>query len=490
MHARKKLFVTFTFLLVAGCAAVAPNTSTVTTTIANTLANLTPYSDGTGTLATYTTAGSIDETTAFFQPLGTNQRTCATCHQPAQAMSLNAATTAALFTSTSGADPLFTAIDGANYPTAPTGDTASHSLILTKGLIRIPVELPAGTQFTLTAISDPYGCALAIDPVTHRQIVSTYRRPLPTTSLNYLSNVMWDTRETTAALTTASTFSANLTTDLTSQLLNAITNHEQGTTAPTAAQIAAILSVQQSLYTAQTADSGAGSLSANNAGGGPANVAAQNFYPGINDAFGGDPQGKPFTAGVFTLYTAWNNSNNAQQASIARGENIFNTAPMQITGVRGINDNPALGSPANLRGTCGTCHDTPNLGNHSLPLTMDTGTPRLAVSETNAQILAGLAQLTQPVLPVYQITGCVDPATNKAVTYVTSDPGRALFTGVCADVNRTKLPILRGLAGRAPYFHNGSANDLTQLVNFYNARFQMNLNAGQKTDLINFLNAL
>jgi len=490
MQARKKLFVTLSLLLLAGCAAVAPNTSTVTTVVTDLLANLMPYTDATGTVATYTTAGSIDESTAFFQPLGTNQRTCATCHQPAQAMSLNAATTAALFTSTAGADPLFDAVDGANCPTAITGDTTSHSLILTKGLIRIPVELPAGTQFTLTMVSDPYGCAVTIDPATNRQIVSTYRRPLPTTSLNYLSNVMWDTRETTVPLTTASTFSANLATDLTSQLMTAITEHEQGTAAPTAAQTTAILSLQQSLYTTQTADSVAGSLSANNAKGGPANLAAVNFYPGINDAFGGDPQGKVFTAGIFNLYTAWNNSNNAQQASIARGENIFNTAPMQITGVRGINDNPALGSPANLRGSCGTCHDTPDLGNHSLPLPMDTGTPRLAVSETNAQILAGLAQLTQPVLPVYQITGCVDPATNKPVTYTTSDPGRALFTGVCADVNRTKLPILRGLAGRAPYFHNGSANDLTQLVNFYNARFQMNLNAAQKLDLINFLNAL
>jgi cytochrome c peroxidase len=490
MQARKKLFVTLSLLLLAGCAAVAPNTATVTTVVTDLLANLTPYSDATGTFATYSTAGSIDESTAFFQPLGTNQRTCGTCHQPAQAMSLNATATAALFTSTVGADPLFDAIDGANCPTAITGDTTSHSLILTKGLIRIPVELPAGTQFTLTMVSDPYGCAVTIDPATNRQIVSTYRRPLPTTSLNYLSNVMWDTRETTVPLTTASTLSANLATDLTSQLMTAITEHEQGTTAPTAAQTTAILSLQQSLYTAQAADSVAGSLSANNAKGGPTNLEAVNFYPGINDAFGGDPQGKPFTAGIFNLYTAWNNSNDAQQASIARGENIFNTAPMQITGVRGINDNPALGSPANLRGSCGTCHDTPDLGNHSLPLPMDTGTPRLAASETNAQILAGLAQLTQPVLPVYQITGCVDPATNKPVTYITSDPGRALFTGVCADVNRTKLPILRGLAGRAPYFHNGSANDLTQLVNFYNARFQMNLNGAQKLDLINFLNAL
>jgi len=53
-----------------------------------------------------------------------------------------------------------------------------------------------------------------------------------------------------------------------------------------------------------------------------------------------------------------------------------------------------------------------------------------------------------------------------------------------------KVPILRGLAARAPYFHNGSAATLAQVVNFYNARFQMGLNQGQKTDLVNFLNAL
>jgi cytochrome c peroxidase len=52
------------------------------------------------------------------------------------------------------------------------------------------------------------------------------------------------------------------------------------------------------------------------------------------------------------------------------------------------------------------------------------------------------------------------------------------------------VPILRGLAARAPYFHNGSADNLNELVNFYNARFRMNLNPQQVTDLVNFLNAL
>ena len=162
---------------------------------------------------------------------------------------------------------------------------------------------------------------------------------------------------------------------------------------------------------------------------------------------------------------------------------------MNITSVRGLNDNVALGRPAVLHASCGTCHDAPNLGQHSLPLLMDTGSSRLTLSETDPQILAGVAQLTAPDLPIYQITGCTD-VTGAPVTYVTTDPGKGLFTGLCADVNRVKIPGLRGLAGRAPYFHNGSAATLTQLVNFYNARFQMGLNPMQKQDLVNFLGAL
>lgn len=55
---------------------------------------------------------------------------------------------------------------------------------------------------------------------------------------------------------------------------------------------------------------------------------------------------------------------------------------------------------------------------------------------------------------------------------------------------RGKGPILRGLAARAPYFHNGAAADLHELVNFYNLRFQMNLTEETKQELIAFLNSL
>ena len=57
-------------------------------------------------------------------------------------------------------------------------------------------------------------------------------------------------------------------------------------------------------------------------------------------------------------------------------------------------------------------------------------------------------------------------------------------------LTRTKGPILRGLAARAPYFHNGAARNLQELINFYNLRFQMNLTDEEKEQLIAFLNSL
>ena len=72
----------------------------------------------------------------------------------------------------------------------------------------------------------------------------------------------------------------------------------------------------------------------------------------------------------------------------------------------------------------------------------------------------------------------------------TSDPGRALISGKCADIGRLKGPILRGLAARAPFFHNGAAATLTEVVEFYNLRFQMWLTDRQKADLEAFLRAL
>jgi cytochrome c peroxidase len=75
-------------------------------------------------------------------------------------------------------------------------------------------------------------------------------------------------------------------------------------------------------------------------------------------------------------------------------------------------------------------------------------------------------------------------------TVRTTDPGRAMITGKWADVGKFKGPILRALAARAPYFHNGLASSLEAVVDFYETRFGIGLTAREKADLVAFLRAL
>jgi cytochrome c peroxidase len=219
---------------------------------------------------------------------------------------------------------------------------------------------------------------------------------------------------------------------------------------------------------------------------------------------GADPSGAAFNPSAMTLFAPWANlprdgddrdADDRAEArrAIAAGEAIFDSAPVQITNVRGLNDNAALGKPASFVGNCTSCHDTPNIGNHSLPLPLDIGTAHTSRSgmESDPAVASALTQLSMPDLPVYLINGCPNPfAPGEPESFYTSDPGKALITGQCSDFNRIKGPILRGLAARAPYFHNGAAADLRELVNFYNQRFSMQLTEEQKSDLIAFLNSL
>jgi cytochrome c peroxidase len=65
-----------------------------------------------------------------------------------------------------------------------------------------------------------------------------------------------------------------------------------------------------------------------------------------------------------------------------------------------------------------------------------------------------------------------------------------MISGKCADIGKLKGPVLRGLAARAPYFHNGSAATLSDAVDFYDQRFNLNLTPQQKADLVAFLQTL
>ena len=66
----------------------------------------------------------------------------------------------------------------------------------------------------------------------------------------------------------------------------------------------------------------------------------------------------------------------------------------------------------------------------------------------------------------------------------------ATISGKWADIGEFKGPILRGLAARAPYFHNGFAKTLDAVVDFYATRFNLNFTRQEKADLVAFLRAL
>jgi len=167
----------------------------------------------------------------------------------------------------------------------------------------------------------------------------------------------------------------------------------------------------------------------------------------------------------------------AYRLSVARGEEVFNTTKIKIQGVAGLND--VLDMPV-INGFCGTCHDSPNVGNHSVKAPLNIGIANAGANSPPALDISGL--------PVFTLKCNLGPLAKQI--FVVTDPGRAMITGKCADIGKVKGPILRGLAARAPYFHNGSAATLLDVVNFYNQRFGLNFTDQQKQDLVNFLNTL
>jgi len=439
-----------------------------------------PSFDPTGLVETYNLdAPTVTATHPFFQSLGTNGRACATCHEPRSAWGVSTASIQQRFALSRGTDPIFRPIDGATCPSDDVSTLAAkrkaYNLLLTKGLIRIFLPLPATTDFNITEINDPYGCTTLN---TSPPVVSVYRRPLPSANLQFLiecpaSNpgcaplsIMWDGREPS----------------LQSQAIDATNGHAQATTPPTAAEVAAIVAFETDLFDAQVLDFDAGYLAALGTTGGPVALSTQEFYEGINDVLS-----PGFTPVIFTDYEAWEDLLssailNPGQASVARGEILFNTKPITITGVNGLNlfaSDPLGAAP--FVGTCGTCHDSPNVGNHSKKLPIDIGIAD-ASPPPPALDISGL--------PVFTVTCTAASPLGAGYTFTVTDLGKATISGKCQDVGKVKGPILRGLAARAPYFQNGSAATLTDVVNFYDQRFAIGFTDQEKADLVAFLQTL
>ena len=417
------------------------------------------FKDATGEFRTYSTSGALDGRNPFFKSLGTNGRSCVTCHQPGEAWTITPANVQARFEATGGIDPLFRTNDGSNSPHADVSTVgsrrAAYNMLLSKGLIRVGIGVPQDAEFELVDVDDPYGYASAKE-------LSLFRRPLPSTNLNALATVMWDGRETFKG--------ESIHFDLADQANGATLGHAAATDPLTSEQRESIVSFETSLYTAQSRDNAAGDLQAQGARGGPVQLSIEPFFIGINDTLS-----PGYNPNSMSLYDAWSrirrtNRDRYSEAreSVARGQDLFNSFPIQITGVRGVND--VLGKDV-ITGTCTTCHDAPNIGNHSVSLPLDLG---IASEERRT-----------PDLPLYTFR-------NKTTGQIikTTDPGRALITGKWAHMSLFKGPILRGVAARPPYFHNGSAATLEDVVKFYDERFKLELSDEQKRDLVAFLRSL
>ena len=421
--------------------------------------NMFGFSNPSGIARTYNVKGAVDFDNPFFQSLGTNGRSCGSCHQPADGWTIVPAHVQARFEATDGEDPVFRTNDGSNSPNADVSTVDArryaYSMLLTKGLIRVGIGVPSNAEFELIDADDPYGYASATE-------LSLFRRPLPTTNLQFLATVMWDGRETFPG--------ESIHFDLSDQANGATLGHAAAINPLTQSQRDAIVNFETGLFTAQSRDHAAGILNAQAGAGGPVALSRQPFYIGINDVLS-----PGFDKRAFTLFDAWRNLASSERdpyadarEAVARGQELFNTRGFTIANVRGVND--ALGVAA-LHGTCTTCHDTPNVGNHSTSLPLDLGLTAAAVRT--------------PDMPLYTFR---NKTTGDVVQ--TTDPGRALITGQWKHMSVFKGPILRGLGARAPYFHNGFAATLADVVEFYNGRFKIGLSPREKADLIAFLKAL
>lgn len=462
-----------------------------------------------GASQTISTAGrGIDLTGPFFQSLGSNGRACGTCHQPSDGMSVSAAHVQERFELTGGQDPIFRTVDGSNCNhsidvSTLHGRKAAYSLLRTRGLIRVAIGVPSTADYQVVSVNNPYGC-------NESDVISMYRRPLPSTNLRFLTTVMFDGRESTPITGTTkildSNYPASLRSDLAHQSLDATKGHAQGDgTRPTPEEQEQIVNFEMALFTAQAFEHRIGPLDAHGALGGPVPLVTQPFFVSINSSVhplvpqfeqpGGlvtRGDGK-FTSAIFNLFDAWTEEDSDDpRAAVARGQAIFNSKPINITGVAGINDDVTagglvVGGIPSLQGTCGTCHDTPNVGNHSFATALNIGTGDLSPSNPSTN-LGGLDVRYLPVITVCK----TDPATGSATgnCKTTTDLGQALIDGKFDHVGKIKGPILRGLSARAPYFHNGSAQTLLDVVRFYEQRFDLMLTPREESDLVAFLSAL
>jgi hypothetical protein len=407
---------------------------------------------------------------------------------------------------TGGKDPLFAAIDGSNCPSLPQGERSSHSLLLDRGLIRVFLPWPpraAGAptmqpEFSIEVVSDPTGCNT--DPVyglhSATPSISVFRRPRPVANLKYLLELpqgvppsdflfyndksLMPRNPETGGFATLQLMSDGRDLTLKLQARDAAGMHLQAHAPLTDQQVTQIEAFEKSVYMAQGFDRVGGELTGEGAPPGLGPEALQNGAPA---RLGNNPINRIF--GSFAMWQkAADDATDAQKVrnefreSVARGADIFYLRRFIINDVGRYNDK-GLGNP--FKRSCGSgCHNTLLMGMDLAPGYMDLGLNNLPWATP------------RPDLPLFKVVcdQAAPPQSYLGRVIYTHDPGRALITGKCVDVGASMTQQSRGLAARAPYFMNGSAANLRELVDFYDRRFNIGYSEAEKRDLVNFLSVL
>ena len=349
---------------------------------------------------------------------------------------------------------------------------------------------PKPVEFTIEVVRDPTGCNTSREYglKSAHPTVSVYRRPRPAANLKYIVSGGTPIVLKTGTLAdvdpeTGKPVAMNLMSDareptLKTQAVNAILGHEQGRVSPTRQQLDKIIEFESQVYVAQAAHIFGGALAVKDGPPGLGPAALRDHRAGVLGDNDYDP--------VFGLFDSWKGAGKGDdyyRASVARGADIFMFRQFWLRDAAHINS-IGLGNP--LKRTCATCHNAQMTGQDLSAGWVDVGTTNYP-SWTEPATWAESSEL-----PVFKITCARDANPHPYLGRViySTDPGRALISGRCADVGSIVMQQLRGLAARAPYFANGSARSLREVVDFYDRRFDMKLRDEEKEDLINFLGAL
>ncbi|HEY0963009.1 MAG TPA: hypothetical protein VGE69_11700 [Pseudomonadales bacterium] len=447
----------------------------------------------------------------FFEALGSNGRGCVTCHQPSDAMSLALPSILERWQATGGDDPLFSAVDGMNCPDLPRGEEASHSLLLQRGLFRVNLPWPprdaAGNamepEFSIEVVRDPTGCNThpVYGLIGERKEISVYRRPRPAINLRYVSASKFGVTPfigktgmlATIDPDTGKPVNMNMMADarqvtLKGQAQSAAIGHLELPQGFSDEQLAKIQEFELQLYGAQSWSTGAGALRED---GGPSGLGPQAMALGNDGLLGNNTSNF-----VFPMEDRWKDlpeganadeaARNAFRESVQRGHDVFFFRTFWISDATHINT-VGLGNP--IKRTCATCHGMHMTGMDTANGWMDLGTTNhpWALEPPESPWAEKL-----PELPLFKVTCRADlpPHPFLGREIYTQDPGRALISGKCEDVGAIVIQQFRGLAARAPYFVNGSARTLRELVDFYDRRFNIRFTEQEKTDLVNFLGVL